>query len=42
MTDQSKGTVELQTWWMGELKKLTQKVMEEEDKRQKKAKAKKQ
>ena len=36
----NKGTIELQTWWMGELQKLTQKVMDEEDKRQKKAKAK--
>lgn len=36
----NKGTIELQTWWLGELQKLTQKVIDEEDKRQKKAKAK--
>ena len=40
MTDLTKEVIELQTWWLGELQKLTQKVMEEEDKRQKKAKAK--
>lgn len=36
----NKETIELQTWWLGELQKLTQRVMDEEDKRQKKAKAK--
>lgn len=40
MTDLTKEVIELQTWWLGELQKLTQKVMDEEDKRQKKAKAK--
>ena len=32
--------IALQTWWLGELKKLTAKVMQEEDKRQLKVRSK--
>ena len=35
-----KEIVAVQTWWMGEVKALTQKVMEQEAKRQAKAQAK--
>ena len=38
MSVHTKEIVDLQTWWMGELKLLTQKVMSEEERRQKKAK----
>lgn len=34
MTVEDKDIVALQTWWMGELKELTRKVMEQEEKRQ--------
>ena len=37
MTDKTK--VKLQEWWMSELRKLTEKVTEQESKRQEKAKA---
>ena len=36
----NKETIQLQKWWLGELQKLTQKVMNEEDRRQERAKAK--
>ena len=34
MTVEDKDIVALQTWWMGELKELTRRVMEQEEKRQ--------
>ena len=40
MTDKNKETIQLQTWWLGELKKITQRIMNEEDRRADKAKAK--
>ena len=36
----SKNVIALQTWWLGELKKITNKVMKAESKRQEKEKAK--
>lgn len=40
MTITDKEIVALQTWWMGEVKALTQKVMDQETKRQEKARTK--
>ena len=42
MTDllNKKETIALQKWWLGELQKITQKTMNEEDRRQERAKAK--
>ena len=37
MSEFTKDVVELQTWWMGELKAITQKVLDQEDRRQTRA-----